>query len=36
LEHLLSITITPGSLSLEVKKGFIKRIDAPIEPINII
>jgi len=36
LEHLLSIAITPGSLSLEVKNGFIMRIDAAIEPIKII
>ena len=36
LEHLLSITITPGSWSLEVKKEFIMRIEAAIEPIKII
>ena len=36
LEHLLSITITPGSWSFEVKKEFIMRIDAAIEPIKII
>ena len=36
LEHLLSITITPGSWSLEVKNEFIMRIDAAIEPIKII
>jgi len=36
LEHLLSITITPGSWSLEVKNGYIMRIDAAIEPIKII
>ena len=36
LEHLLSITITPGSWSLEVKNRFIMRIDAAIEPIKII
>ena len=36
LEHLLSITITPGSWSLEVKNELIMRIDAAIEPIKII
>ena len=36
LEHLLSMTITPGSWSLQFKKEFIMRIDAPIEPIKII
>ena len=36
LEHLLSMTITPGSWSLEVKNEFIMRIDAAIEPIKII
>jgi len=36
LEHLLSITIIPGSLSLEVKNEFIMRIDAAIEPTKII
>ena len=36
LEPFLSITITPGSWSLEVKNGFIMRIEAAIEPIKII
>ena len=36
LEPFLSMTTTPGSLSLVDKKEFINRIEAPIEPIKII